>query len=362
MILPFLFGLGLFTSLGVSVGALFELIRKMAESNLPLGVATQIFLLSMPQFVAYALPMSTLLAALMAYSRLSSDSELVALRSCGISVFRMVLPAIVLSLLATGIAFAFNELIVPSANYQAALTLAEALDREKLPFQEKNILYQEFEDVVGEDGESRKQLSRLFYSKRFDGESMLGVTILDFTRGELSQIVSAQSAAWNQDQDTWDFYDGTIYVISSDGSFRNIVRFQEQQVQLPRTPLDLASRELDYGEMNIAQSQERLQLLMQTGDEDKVRTLRVRIQQKWALPFACLVFGLVGSVLGTKPKQTGRATSFAISVLVIFAYYLLFSITQAIAETGSISPFLGAWLPNLLGLTAGIGLLFQASR
>jgi len=62
--------------------------------------------------------MATLLAALMTYSRLSSDSELIALRSCGVSIYRLV-PAFILSFVVTGMTFLFNEQVVPAANYQA---------------------------------------------------------------------------------------------------------------------------------------------------------------------------------------------------------------------------------------------------
>lgn len=362
LLLPFLFGVGLFTSLGISVGTVFELIRRIADSNLGLGIAIKVLFLNMPQFVAYSLPMSTLLASLMAYNRLSSDSELVALRSCGVSIRRMVLPAILLSLVVTGIMFVFNEQIVPQANLQAKQTFERALGDEQPTFQERDILYQQFEPVKEDDGKVRDQLTRLFYAKEFNGEKMRGVTILDFSRGDLSQIVSAETAIWNQAQDTWDFYNGTIYTVSSSGSFSNIIRFQQQEIQLPRTPLDIAENNLDYDEMNIAQARKELALLEKTGNDAKIREMQVRIQQKWALPFACLVMGLVGSVLGTKPKRAGRATSFAISVLIIFSYYLLFSITGAIAETGTISPFLGAWLPNLLGIGTGGLLLMNASN
>jgi lipopolysaccharide export system permease protein len=320
LILPFLFGVGAFSSLGVSVDALFDLIRRVTESGLSMTIATQVFLLKFPQFVVYSFPMSTLLANLMAYSRLSSDSELTALKACGVSVYRMMVPALALCLAITGLTFAFNEMIVPSANYQATLTLERALNEEQPSFQENNILYQEYKKVEQPNGESVDELSRLFYAKRFDGQKMQGLTILDFSQEGLNQIVSAKSAAWNGDQNTWDFADGTIYVVSADGSFRNIVTFTNQQLQLPREPLDLASKRRDYDEMNIAESQEYLQLLEKGGSEDKIQKLKVRIQQKYALPFVCVSFGLVGAALGAKlSRRTGRATGFAISIIIIFA-------------------------------------------
>lgn len=362
LILPFLFGVGLFTSLGVSVGAVFELIRRVAESGLSIWLAIEILLLNLPQFIAYALPMSTLLSTLMTYSRLSADSELVALRSCGISIARLVVPGIILSLIITGCTFVFNELIVPAANYQAAITLEQALGGDRLPFRDENVLYQEFDDVRLENGDRQNVLTRFFYAREFDGDQMHGVTYLDLSRPEASQIAIAAAAAWNPTNNIWDFYDGTIYVVSADGNFRNIVTFEQQQITLPRTPLDLASRRLDYDEMNIAQAHEELALVEKTGDTRQIQKFRVRIQQKYALPFACLALGIVGSVLGTRASRTGRATSFAISVLMIFCYYLLASVTGAIAQTGAISPFLGAWLPNLLGIGFGVGLLSRASR
>ncbi|MDX2213654.1 MAG: LptF/LptG family permease [Oculatellaceae cyanobacterium bins.114] len=362
LILPFLFGVGMFTSLGVSVDSLFELIRRVTESGLPLSIALKVLLLKLPQFIVYSFPMSILLATLMTYGRFSSDSELVAMRGCGVSTYRMVAPALVLCIFVTGVTFIFHELLVPAANYEATVTLQEALNEENPSFQEQNILYQEFQNVEQPNGEDEQVLSRLFYAREFDGEQMQGLTILDFSQEGLNQIVSARSALWNGEQNTWDFFDGTIYVVSADGSFRNIVKFQQQQLKLPREPLDLATRQRDYDEMNIAQSVDYLRLLQTGGNESKIRELQVRIQQKYALPFVCIAYGLVGAALGMRLQRTGRATSFAISILIIFTYYLSVVISGAIAQTGNISPFLGAWLPNLFGLASGIALLIKSAR
>ncbi|WP_019486924.1 MULTISPECIES: LptF/LptG family permease [Kamptonema] len=358
---PFLFGVGLFSSVGVTVGAVFELVRRVTESGLPFSTAIQIFLLKMPYFIVLAFPMSMLLASLMAYSRMSSDSEIVALRSCGINVYRLVVPAVILSLAVTGMTFAMNELIVPAANYQATVTLDRALKREKPLFQEKNIFYPEFRNVDKGNGEE-SVLTRLFYAEQFDGKQMKGLTILDRSQPELNQIISSESAIWNPAQNSWDFFNGTVYIVAPDGSYRNIVRFEHQQLQLPRTPLDLAAKARDYGEMNIAQAIDYLNLIRSSGDEQKIRKLKVRIQEKYALPFVCIVFGLVGAALGTKPQRTGRATSFGISVIVIFTYYVFSFITSSMGLKAILTPVMAAWLPMICGLGVGGLLLVRASR
>jgi len=359
--LPFLFGVGAFSSIGVSIGALFELIRKVTESGLSIWLALQVFGLRFPEFIVLAFPMSTLLATMMTYSRLSGDSELIALRACGVSIRRIVAPAVILSFFVTGLTFAFNELITPAANYQASVTLEQALHSERPPFRERNIFYQEFQRAS--DDPSEKELKRLFYARKFDGDTMYGLTVLDFSQEGLSQVVSAGSATWDFGKNTWNFYDGTIYAVSPDGSFRHIVKFDNQEIKLPRTPLDLAGRTKEDTEMNIAEASQYLRdVVRKTGDDREVRTWEIRIQQKYALPFVCVVFGLVGASLGVRPQRTGRATSFGISVVIIFAYYLLSFIFNALGEVNILSPFMAAWLPTFLGLGVGGLLLMRASR
>lgn len=358
--LPFLFGVGAFSSIGISIGALFELIRRITESGLSITLAAQIFLLKLPAFIVLAFPMSTLLATMMTYSRFSSDSELVALQGVGVSVRRMIAPALVLSLLVTGLTFLFNELITPAANYRAAVTLEQALHSDRPPFQERNIFYQEFQPAS--DDPKAQELKRQFYARRFDGTAMHGLTILDFSQAGLNQVVSAESATWDFGKNTWNFSNGTIYVVAPDGSFRNIVTFQTQELKLPRTPLDLASRTKDDTEMNIAEASQQLELVRQGGDQKLIRRWQIRIQQKYALPFVCVVFGLVGSSIGVLPQRTSRATSFGISIVIIFGYYLLSFITNAMGEVGALLPFMAAWLPTLMGLSVGVYLLLRASR
>ncbi|MER3433746.1 MAG: permease [Leptolyngbya sp. ERB_1_1] len=359
---PFIFGVAAFSSILVSVGALFDLIRKMTELGLPLSIAARVFLLQMPEFIALSFPMATLLSALMVYSRLSTDSELIALRSAGISVYRLIAPAIMLSLLASALTFGFNEAIVPAAKYQAATTLEQALKQDKPKFDEKNIVFQQYRDVKQPDGSSQQALDRIFYAQRFDGTQMKGLTVLDFSQEGVNQIITANSAQWNYDQQTWDFFDGTIYLVDPNGSYRNILKFERQQIQLPRTPLDLASHKTDSAEMNIGEVQQYLQLVKQSGDEKRANQLRMRIQQKIAFPFVCLVFGLAGATLGTRPRRGGKGASFAISILIIFTYYLLSFVCDAFGRLEILTPILAAWLPTVVGLCAVSWLLVRAAR
>jgi lipopolysaccharide export system permease protein len=359
---PFLFGMGLFTSLGIAIGTLFELVRQVTESGLVLTIAIQILLLKLPEFIVLAFPMAMLLASLMAYSRLSSDSETIALRSIGVSIYRLIIPAIIFSLVITGVTYIFNDFVAPAANYQASITLEKALNQAQSSFKENNIIYPEYQYVERENGQKERVMTRLFYAEQFDGNEMKGLTILERSKPEMSQIITAQTATWNIQENTWDFFNGTTYTIAPDGSYRNILRFEHQQLALPKTALDLAQRGRRHKEMNVFQAQEYLNIIRYSGDEKEIRKLEVRIQEKISLPFVCLVFGLVGSALGTRPQNTSKATSFGVCVGIVFSYYLLGFMSSALGIWGVLSPGVSAWLPNILGLIAGSLLLIKSTK
>ena len=358
LIPPFLLSVGIFSSLGVAIGYLSDLTNKVVDSNLPMVSAIEILLLKVPEFIAYSLPIAVLLATLLTYGRLSSDSELVALRSCGISLYRLVTPAAVLSLVVACAAFTFNETIVPAANYRATAILIEAIQEEYPFWQTKDIFYPDYEEVKLPNGETIRKLKSLFYAERFDGKKMQELTIVQWLGKSLNQIVISDSATWNYKQDTWDFFDGTIYEISPDASYRDALPFNHRQLALSRTPFDLALQGRNPYEMNISQALKYMKLLRLIGDEKKLLTFQVRTQQKLSFPFICLVFGLVGSTIGSRPRYASRATSFGLCLAIVFSYYILAFLSGSMGMIGILSPFMAGWLPNFLGLGVGIWLLY----
>ena len=110
--------------------------------------------------------------------------------------------------------------------------------------------------------------------------------------------------------------------------------------------------------MNIFQAQKYMKILRVMEDEQKLRTFQVRVQQKIAFPFICIVFGVIGSALGTSPQYINRAMGFGLSVVIVFIYYLLGFLIGSLGLIGVVSPFMAAWLPNAIGLGIGLYLLY----
>ena len=365
MLGPLLFGIAAFTAVSLSVGVVFELVRKVAEAGLPLWAAGKVLALRMPGFLVLSFPMATLMATLLAFSRLSGSSELTALRSIGVKTWRMVVPALVLAALMTLLTFVFNDVIVPSANYSASNVLDNALGRALSAQTGKNVVYSRFGRITPKEpgGNAGQGLTQLFYAKEFKNGEMQGVTLLDFSREDQQQVLTANTAVWDENRAMWEFRNGRILNIDAANNFTTSANYTSYYYPFTRAPQDVGMLPSDAAQMTVAQARRAEALLVQAGDQKEARRLRVRIQEKFAFPAICLVFGLIGSSLGVRPNsRTSRSQGFGISVLLIFGYYLMSFIFSSLGIKGTLYPFFAAWLPVLIGLGGGLVLLRKASR
>ena len=342
----FLFSVSLFTCLGVAIGTASDLAYKITEYRLPIPVAIQIFCYKIPEYAAYALPISTLLTGLVVYGRLKSDRELTALLSFGISFYRIFLPALIFSLFITGITFLLSEFIVPTANYQANLLQNPFIPQTELNLNKHNIYYAEYKPSLTK----LKKLEHIYYAERYDGQRLLEVTIISFD-DRLTQIITAKSAQWNKGKQVWDLRSGTINQFNS--LSESIEEFTTKELSYSKTIFDIVTKERSPEDMNIRQAKEYLSLIHNSGKSTDVAKLAVRIQQKYAFPFICVIFTLIGSALGAKYSQLNRAKSFGLCVVIVFGYYCLGFAIGSLGITGVISPFWAAWLPNAIALAIG---------
>ena len=361
---PLIFGVAAFTAVSLSVGAVFDLVRRVAESGLPLDVAVQVLLLELPSFLVLSFPMATLMATLLTYSKLSGNSELTALRSVGLPTWRMVLPAVALALAMSLLTFAFNEAVVPRTLSQAEATLNRAIGRAVAGEQKDNVLFSKYGRVELPDGRREKGLTHIFYAQRFNKGVMEDVTLLDLSRSANRILLRADRARWSDREAQWEFLDGQIIGIGG-GSAESITtaRFDRYLYPLGNQPLKVAKLPKDSNEMTIGQARTAERLLRESGDSKSARKLRVRIQEKFSFPAVCLVFGLMGSSLGARPhSRHSRSQGFGLTVLLIFGYYLVAFSFSSLGVKGTLLPIFSAWLPVLIGLGTALFLLRQASR
>ena len=364
---PMFFAISAFTVISLSVGVMFELIRKIVEYGLPVFLALKVLIYSLPSFLVLSFPMAVLLTTLLTYGKLSSNSELLALRSIGINNYRIVAPAIALSIFMTGLTFYFNDNLVPTANRLAEVTLRSGIGRSFTDEKRKNnIIFtrkgSRIESSTNKPTKTNTFLTHIFYASEFKNNIMRGVTVFDFSRQNIRQILTANSAIFDKGRSSWIFSDGNIVSINTEGQTTNL-QFQKYVYPFVEGPLDIARIPKDAAEMSLKQALEAEQIYKEIGNSKEIRKIQVRIQEKFTLPCACLVFGLIGSSLGSKLNiRSSKSQGFGLSVILILIYYVMSFLFSSFGVKGLIDPIIATWTPVVISLSGGTYLLKKSNR
>ena len=363
---PMIFAISAFTVISSSVGVMFDLIRKIVEFGLPLFLAVKVLFFSLPSFLVLSFPMAVLLSTLLAYGKLSANSELLALRSLGIKTSRIIAPAIAVSIFMTGLTFYFNDNLVPASNKIAESTLRAGIGNSFSNEKGKdNIMFSRYGSRINTSNNKPTKvntyLTHIFYASWFENNVMEGVTVLDFSRQNVQQILKAKTAVFDKKNSSWIFSNGTIISIDSLGQTTS-VQFQKYKYPFDEGPLDLAKIPKDASEMSLKQALEAERVYKKTGNLKEIRRIQVRIQEKFTLPCACLVFGLIGSSLGSKSYlRSSKSQGFGLSVILILIYYVMSFVFSSFGVKGVLSPIISTWLPVIISLSGGVYILRKSS-
>ena len=362
---PMLFAIGAFTAVSLSVGIMFDLVRKIVEFGLPFQVALKVLILKLPGFLVLSFPMSMLLATLLAYGKLSSNSELLALKSLGVANRRIIFPAVLLSIFMTFLTFTFNDSLVPMSNRVAENTMRSSLGKAISSEEGKHIMFSRYGsqvDKYNKVSNSNENLTHIFYAKYFRNNFMEEVTLIDFSRIGIEQILKAEKGEFDQNKNLWIFYDGRLTITQDTGEI-SFINFNEYKYPLGEGPRELAKVPSDANDMTVRQATKAEFLYRQAGNNKEARRMRVRIQEKFTLPAACIVFGLIGSSFGVRSiSRSSRSQGFGLSVLMIFGYYLLSFFSSSLGVKGILNPVLAAWAPVFLSISFSIFLLRRVSK
>jgi len=333
------------------VGISFEQVKFVTTEGLPLDVTLQIHLLKLPAFVCQALPLALLIATIFVYTNLSARNEIIALQSYGISRDRIIAPAIAIALIATICMFALQELVVPTANYQAAIALEQEwqVDRTQLAkYNKREIIYRKFTQTG-----NKYSLEFLFFADRFDGKQMQNIILLRYQNRVLREIITSQTAQWNEVKQRWQLKNVRQNILNPDGSVAQIKDINQLSFKLTKNILEYANHHRDLREMNILELDRRLNIIKHTNNHQAIRQLEIAIQSRYALPFACITFSFLGSTLGARSTREDKSNSLGIAAIAIIIYYFVQFIATALILTKILPAFLGVWLPNSLCLFWG---------
>ena len=362
---PLIFSISAFTVVSLSIGVMFDLIRKIVEFGFPFSLALKILILKLPGFLVLSFPMSVLLSTLLTYGKLSSNSELLALRSLGIKTSRFIIPALIVSIIMTGLTFFFNNSLVPYSNKLAEISIRDGLGKSTIIETGNDVFFPGYGSLIdpktNKPSEKNTYLTQIFFSRVVKNKIMKNVTLLDFSRIGSKQVLSAESASFDKDNLRWIFKNGKIVYFSSDAQ-TSIVNFSTYFYPLGDGPLKVSEIQKDANDMTVAEAIAAKNIYENSGNIKEARKMKVRIQEKFTLPCACLVFGLIGSSLGSKSNlRSSRSQGFGLSVILILIYYIMSFLFSSLGVKGILTPIFAAWLPVFISLGGGIYFLRRSS-
>ena len=365
LIPPLIFSISAFTVVSLSVGVMFDLIRKIVEFGLPFSLALKILFLKLPGFLVLSFPMSVLLSTLLTYGKLSSNSELLALKSIGIKTSRFIVPALILSIFMTCLTFFFNNSLVPYSNRLAEVSMRDSLGKSTIIETGNDVFFPGYGSLIdpktNKPSKKNTYLTQIFFSRVVENKIMRNVTLLDFSIIGNKQVLSAETASFDKKNSGWIFKNGKI-IYFSDNEQTSIVKFNEYFYPLGDGPIKVSEIAKDANDMTVSEAIAAKNIYENSGNIKEARKMKVRIQEKFTLPCACLVFGLIGSSLGSKSNlRSSKSQGFGLSVILILIYYVMSFIFSSFGVKGILTPIISAWLPVLISLSGGLYFLRRSS-
>jgi len=351
LFMPMVFGISAFTSIFLGTD-LVRLTRLAIDMGAPFDAVVRLLIVRLPQIVVWTSPMTVLLATLLSLSRLSADSEVIAMKACGVSVCRIIAPVLLLGLIIALMTFFISDRVVPVANSTYERILTVDVRGRKLPAVSKNVVLNRYHSGV---------LSWFLYAAEFDGKEKVfrKVTMVDFEGGRPVRTTYVHRVTWKGD--AWYMGTGSVYIYGKDGR-STVIDFSDgtQKAPIDMTPGDVMMSKRSPDEMTAAELRNYIKILREQGQD--VSRYLVDYYAKYSLPAASFFFALIGAPLGLCSKRPGASTGFGFSVGIIFTYYIIMTLGSALGESGFLTPLTGAWLQNVIVGSIGILLLIRINR
>ncbi len=345
---PFIFGVLAFSAITAGGAIIPGLVADASSLHLPFGMTVSLFMVRLPKVIALTFPMATLLAALLAFSNLSSNSEVTAFRSGGLSLFRLMVPVFFIGIVISIMTIIFNEAIVPKAAFMEDNLIIRFKEMAKqIPALKEGVNIPEYDGGY---------LKRLVYAKELSGNIMQDVSVSEYDQGQFARIIFARNAEW-QKTGGWMFENGIIHQFAGDKRAAYVIEFKKELINIDLNLRDLSKRTKDPEQMALFELRDYIDQQRKRGVD--VTEYLVKYNQKFAVPFACFVFVLLGAPLGIKPQRTGSSVGFALSIVIVFGYYVLLSVGMYLGLIGALTPWMAAWMPNVVISLFGLYSLAQ---
>ncbi len=414
---PFFFGLAVILFVLV-MDFILEVLNLIIGKGLNAFVILQVFVLNLAWMLALAVPMAVLISTLMAFGRLSQDNEVTALRSSGVSLYRLILPPLIASvLLAISMAF-FNDRVLPELNHQARLLMTDIHQKRPTWNLKENVFIDEIpgyhilikkidpqsSDVQGitiYDVENRRFPRTIIAEKgKVEFTPDGNILIFQLFNGEIHEMDEEAPQRYRKvsfDKQIIYIHDIGNKLVRSQSDYRtdreknstqmmeevrkletSVITSKEQITKTTKLNWDKIKGDIHSPNALPAESKKAIDKLIKenqsilnqiSSEEQNIKNQRryensllVEVHKKFALAVACVVFILVGAPLGIMAKKGGVAVGLGLSLGFFVLYWAFLIGGEELADRQYISAFWAMWSANILIGGAGIYILVKSAK
>lgn len=353
LVITFSLGLLVFT-FTLLMDKIRRLIEMVINKGVPLSSILELILYILPSFFAVTIPMAILLAVLVTFSRLSADNEITALKASGVGLYGLLPPVITISLLGVILTTYIMISLLPLGNQAFKNLLFNIVKTRASVGIEAGVFNDTFEGLI------------IYVREMSSSKELKEVFISDVRNPQEPYTIVAKKGAFISDASNLrvvlKLWDGSIHSQRKDTASYNKAQFNSYDLQIDFGKNLTGQIKVPKGsrEMTISELKEKMENYKKEGKNHYV--LLVDLHKKFSIPFACLIFGIIGPPLGLLTKKSGRMGGFAISLGVILIYYIFITTGENLAQEGKIHPFFAMWTPNIIFGAIGLFLFDRSSR
>ncbi|MEJ2422559.1 MAG: LptF/LptG family permease [Acidobacteriota bacterium] len=338
------------------INTLFQLAGLVLQQGLGVGAAALLFVYALPMLLAYTLPMALLAGVIIAFSRLSADSEIVAMRAGGISLKKMLRAPILMGVLFTAVLLSLNLWLIPAARTQQDVLQQKTMRTENLLKLVKPGAF--FDRIPGVLlYVDKTDLARNLYDK---------VIIFQHPGADQDMLTTAAWAKVIQSSDVRSLAfllgpgESVIFDRREPGKIQ-VMKFQEQTLTVMPAQTPGGSSERELSALSLGELLWRMHSPPQAQNPQIARRMRYayrfELQRRLAGSLIVLIFALIGVPLGLFNSRGGRGAGFSLSLGVVLGYWVVLSALSDFAHKGVLNPEAAAWLPDVLAFLVALYLL-----
>jgi len=356
MLPPFLISIVFFTFLFLMAKILL-ITNLVVNYNISLPKVILLLVYFVPYFLVFVVPMSIVMAVLLTFLRLSSDNEIIALKTGGISIYGLLPPVLMFCLIGYIATFFLAVYGMPWGKTSIKrLTVEVATSNLELGLKER-IFNDNFKDVMLYVNEVNLKKGEL-----------IDVFVEDKRTENIISTIVAPRGVLISDKDKLVFrlrvFDGKINQVSIKNKTVNSISFEVYDINLDlKSALTDTKRKWAHkDEKEMTLSELRHYLINSPEKNSKYYDVLIEIHKKFSIPFACFVLGILALPLGTQLKSSRRSYGLVVALAFFLFYYLLLSMGYVFANTEYYPPALGMWVPNIVIGSAGFYLLIRTAK